>query len=77
MDTKKIVTAQAVFNLYTQVGVFQGLKKIGITHEGAEYIVNGLFHSENGYRNGKIAEFDNATDAVEFKALVQQSLKIN
>ena len=65
--------AHKTYEVYKQFGVLDGIKKISTirNHEDATWELWALFHShETGYKNGRIAQFDDVNDAVVFRNLV-------
>jgi len=65
-------TAQKTYEVLKQFGVLDNIKKVSTirNHDKNRWELWALFQNENGYRNGKIAEFDEVSDAVSFKNLV-------
>lgn len=57
--------------VYRTLGILENCVKLGsrMNHAKKVWEVNALFRDANGYRNGKVAEFDDVADAVEFERL--------
>lgn len=69
-----MTNAKQTFDLYKTLGIFADLKSVGVRHEGQTWEVWGHFQGENGRRNGRLAQFDSVSDAVEFEATVETML---
>lgn len=66
-----MTAAKITFDLYKKLGIFDGMYSIStlFCHERKLWVMTGNYHSENGYKSGKIAQFETVDDAVEFKSL--------
>lgn len=63
--------AEATFELYKKLGILTDVKSLQtiFNREKKWWEIWGHFQNQNGRRNGKIAEFDDVADAVDFTRL--------
>lgn len=63
--------AQSTYEVYAQLGVLNGCKSLATRFDRnrGTWVITGKFQDENGIRFGKVAEFDNDEDAIDFVAL--------
>lgn len=67
--------ATMCFNVMKPLGIFADLKRVSVSRYDGQWEVWGHFQNENGRRNGRIAQFDEVTDAVDFEVLLEQDMK--
>jgi hypothetical protein len=65
--------ATKTFEVLKSFGVFAGMYSVSclMNHEKGRWELTGNFRDANGYRSGKVAEFDSVEDAVDFEVLCQ------
>ena len=65
--------AKKSFEVLKSFGVFSGMYSVSclFNHDKGRWELTGNFHDDNGYRSGKVADFDSVEDAIDFKVLCE------